>query len=90
MLKYALLTATVCLAACNADGTPTAQTAAALAIGCAVDGVVQPIAAQLASTLVPAAGPVVGLDNALVHPAVVAACAKLGGKPVVVAKPSAG
>jgi hypothetical protein len=52
---------------------------------CVVDGLIQPVAidvaAAVASTGHPVVGAAAGIDAAIVHPAVVAACAKLGGTP---------
>lgn len=51
-------------------------------VACAVDGVVQPIAAGTMAVAVPASAPAVSVDSLLVHPAIVAYCAKLGGAPI--------
>ena len=56
----------------------------ALQVACKVDALAQPVMVQLASDLAPQLGPLVATDQALVHPAVVAACAAIGGKAVVV------
>lgn len=77
-------------AACLVTGcsmTP-AQKTAVLKIGCAVDGVVQPIAAPLVASLGAGGASVASADVLLVHPAVVAACTALGGTPAVMATPS--
>lgn len=54
-------------------------------LACMVDGSAQPIAASVLATVVPQASIAVSVDNALVHPAVVAYCKSLGGAPVAVA-----
>ena len=55
-------------------------------VACQVDGQLQPVAVTLADELVPAVAPLVATDQALIHPAVVAACANVaaGAKPVAV------
>ena len=53
-------------------------------IACQIDAALQPILVPLAAELVPALAPIAATDEALVHPAVVAACAAIGGKPVAV------
>lgn len=78
-------------AACLLAGctlSPTQKTAA-LQVGCAVDGVVQPLAAPVVASLGAAGTSLATADALLVHPAVVAACAQLGGKPAVVAASAA-
>ncbi len=66
-----------------------AQKTVALQVGCAVDGVVQPLALPVVASLGAAGTSVATADALLVHPAVVAACAQLGGKPAVVAASAA-
>lgn len=60
-------------------------------VACLVDGVVQPISNPVVGSLGPAGATGAAVDQLLVHPAVLAACARLGGKPaavpVVVAEP---
>ena len=79
-------------AACFVAGcsmTP-AQKTAVLKIGCAVDGVVQPIAAPLVASLGAGGATAASADTLLVHPTVVAACAALGGTPAAVLTPAPG
>lgn len=73
------------LAACN-NLTPAqqAQVRLALSVACNVDGAVVPIAQPVVAGLVPGAAGIVTLDQALVHPAVVQACAAVGGAPASV------
>lgn len=61
-----------------------AQLAQSVTVGCQIDKAVQPAAAAVMVTLVPAAADAVSIDQALVHPAVLAACAALGATPVSV------
>ena len=78
--------AAVCLlAACN-NLTPAqqAQVQLALSVACNVDGALVPIAQPVVAGLVPSAAGIVTLDQALVHPAVVQACAAMGGAPASV------
>ena len=71
------------LAGCTAAGGLTPQATVALQVACQVDGAVQPIAAGVVSGLSPAGATVASADSLMVHPAIVAACAKLGGTPVL-------
>ena len=48
-------------------------------VACAIDGVIQPIAAATLATLVPGGQLAVDLDTGLIHPAIVAWCAQNGG-----------
>ena len=57
----------------------------ALTIGCQIDSVVQPLAVNTLPVLAPGTAPAAQVDTLLVHPAVVAACARLGGVPAAVA-----
>lgn len=99
-LLLAWLLAVPLVVACTLEGvpitaTPTAVTASAsavpanslvddAAVACAVDGVTQPVFVDLAA-LIPGVGTAIaGIDDALVHPAVVAFCASVGGMPVKV------
>lgn len=68
------------LGACSAQQ----QTAAtqALRVACQVDGTVVPVAQPVVASLGPTGAAIAATDAALVHPAVVAACASLGGVPV--------
>lgn len=59
-------------------------TANELTAACQVDAAVQPVLVTLAPELLPELAPLAATDAALVHPAVVAACAVVGGKPVAV------
>ena len=56
----------------------------ALQVACQLDAEYQPVLVPLAAGLVPALAPIAATDEALVHPAVIAACAAIGGKPVAV------
>lgn len=67
------------LGACTAQ--QQAGATQALRVACQVDGAVVPLAQPVVASLGPAGASVAGAD-ALVHPAVVAACATLGGTPV--------
>ena len=88
-MRHVLLAmVTICFTAGCAI-TP-AQKTAALKIGCAVDGVVQPLAAPLVASIGPAGTSVASADTVLVHPAVMAACAALGGTPAAVVAPAPG
>jgi hypothetical protein len=73
------------LVGCSADQAAKVQ--AAVLVACRVDAVAQPIVVALA----PLAGQQVALagalDAQLVHPAVVAACAALGGNVIGVSVP---
>jgi hypothetical protein len=98
VLALLLVAGLMALAGCvtNPDGTaslsPKAQTA--INVACAVDPAAY-TAGQVGGALIPVPGVAAGLtvDQMLVHPAVVAACAQYGAKPaaavapVVVAKP---
>jgi hypothetical protein len=61
----------------------------ALAVACNVDGAVVPVAQPVVATLGPGGATVAGTDSLLVHPAVVAACQRLGGTPAGVTPASA-
>ena len=91
MKKFALL-ALCALGACTSTGALTPDAQAKLAAVCAKDAALQPLVASDVATLaamgvvIPApqaqmvaggAVTVVTIDNAVVHPAVVAACAQL-------------
>ena len=78
VILLACLAAASVLSACNADLTLTPGATKALTIACAVDGALQPILVPLVPV------EVATIDQALVHPAVVAACATLGGVPASV------
>jgi hypothetical protein len=55
-----------------------------LAVLCRVDAVAQPVAVALAPAVGPVGSAGAAADTLLVHPAVVAACAKVGGSPTAV------
>lgn len=88
-MKLALVVALL-LAGCTSSGTMTPQAQQIFDVTCAKDAALQPIVVPVAvavtSTVAPiAAAPAVlaaQVDQILVHPAVVAACAQYGGKPV--------
>ena len=61
----------------------------ALAVACTVDGAVVPVAQPVVATLGAGGANAAGADSLLVHPAVVAACARLGGTPAGVTPASA-
>jgi hypothetical protein len=84
-MRKIILASLLALGACQ-NGQLTPQAAASLTMACKVDGAVQPIAVGVAATL-PQPGAQAGatVDALLVHPAVVKACADLGGAPVAVA-----
>ena len=82
----ALLLAVMALGSVSACSTLTPSEVKLIQVACQVDGQLQPVAVTLADELVPAVAPLVATDQALVHPAVVAACANVaaGAKPVAV------
>jgi len=53
----------------------------ALMVACNVDGAVVPIAQPVIAALGPSGATAVSLDNLLLHPAVIQACAALNGTP---------
>ena len=74
------LTALLC--ACgNLSPAQQAQITQALMVACNVDGAVVPIAQPVVAALGPGGATAVSLDNLLLHPAVVQACAALNGTP---------
>ena len=78
------------LSACgNLSPAQQAQVTQALAVACNVDGAVVPVAQPVVATLGPNGATVAGMDSLLVHPAVVAACQRLGGTPAGVTPASA-
>ena len=83
MRKF-ILAAMLGLSAC-AGNLPPAQLSN-LKLACAVDGAVVPVADPVLAAAVPSTAPAVTIDLLLVHPAVVALCAQLGGVPVATAK----
>jgi hypothetical protein len=80
----ALVGAALGLSACAGGGavslTPTQTTLAQ--VGCALDGAAQPIALPMVAGVPTVGGVAATVDAALVHPLVVAECAKLNAKPV--------
>ncbi|HQU16650.1 MAG TPA: hypothetical protein PLO69_11185 [Gammaproteobacteria bacterium] len=60
-----------------------------LRVACQIDGTLQPIAALTLAALVPQSSGVVSIDAAAVHPAVVAYCATLHGKPTTMTQTAA-
>lgn len=83
-MRKLLLVVLLALSAC-AGSVPPAQLTN-LKIACAVDGALVPLADPMIAAAVPAAAPAVGVDLLVVHPAVVALCASVGGSPVAVAE----
>lgn len=71
--------AAIAMALSGCTSSQVAKVETQVQIACNVDGVAQPIAAATLATLVPAATPAVALDNGVIHPAIVAFCAKQGG-----------
>jgi hypothetical protein len=51
-------------------------------VGCVLDGVAQPIALPMVAGIPTVGGVAATVDAALVHPLVIAECAKLNAKPV--------
>lgn len=84
--KTLALLLVVCLtglvAACTSSGQLTPQGQQVIGALCQVDAAAQPVLVAVAPTLLPQTTPIASADNALVHPLVVAACAKVGGMPV--------
>ena len=69
----------VLLAACTPE--QTARTTETIKSVCLVSGALQPVAVSVAAASGGDAAKVAAVDAAVVHPAVVAACAALGGVP---------
>lgn len=86
----ALLVAGLSLTACANDGSLTPQAQRVVGAVCVADALAQPVAVAVAPSLAPTLAPAAGVDAALVHPAVVAACAAVGGHPVGVRVAPAG
>lgn len=87
ILTTALLVGLTACSSCTADQQAKALHYVSLA--CEVDGKYQPIAVSVlnaAGVAVPQLTNVAALDQAVVHPAVVAFCASVGGAPVAVVK----
>ena len=79
------------LPGCTSTGAPTPQAQKVINVLCKGDATAQPIVVQVATIAAPATGaaaPAVAvgaaLDQVLVHPAVVAACARYGTQPATV------
>lgn len=70
------------LAAC---ASPTPQQLHVMQVSCQVAGALQPAVVSLAPLAGETGVTVAALDQALVHPFVVAACAQVGGTPAQVA-----
>jgi hypothetical protein len=70
------------LSACgNLPPERQAKVTQALAVACDVDGAVVPLAQPVAATLGRGSATAASVDGLLLHPAVVAACRRLGGMP---------
>jgi hypothetical protein len=82
-MRHRLLTTATLLALIGCTQTQLTTATNTAKVACSVDGVVQPIAADVLS----AAGQsgAVSTDQLLVHPLVVSACAAINGKPVAAA-----
>lgn len=78
MRRFLAPLAASCLLTCCATAVQD------LKIACGYDEAGQPIVATLAASLVPSAASAVATDQTLVHPAVIAACAAIGGVPAAV------
>jgi hypothetical protein len=81
------------LAACNLTPGQQAQITQELIVACTVDGMLVPLASPVVASLGTSGAAAVNFDNALVQPAVVAACNAIGGtpasaKPVVAPTPA--
>ena len=76
----ALMLGGMTLAACTAQEITQAEQIAA--VGCKIDGVIQPIAVTLVTAVVPGGVGIATTDSLLVHPAVVKACDALNGQVV--------
>lgn len=74
-----ILSAIILLAACTPE--QTARTTETIKSVCLVSGALQPVAVSVAAASGGDAAKVAAVDAAVVHPAVVAACAALGGVP---------
>ena len=87
-IRNALLSAAafaaVALAAACEDGSLTPAAQQAIKIACNVDALAQPVAVTLAPSVAPGLAPIAATDQALVHPAVVAACKAVNGTPAAV------
>jgi len=70
------------LAACgNLTPDQQARMTQELTVACAVDGMLVPLASPVVASLGTDGAAAANYDNALVHPAVVAACNAIGGAP---------
>ena len=72
------------LAAC--DQATLDRVAAVLRVSCQIDQALQPIIVPISAAAFPELAGAATVDEQLVHPAVVAACATLGGTPVAVTR----
>lgn len=81
LLSAGSLVTLVSLAACTPQGELTPRAKAALTTACLVNGVIQPVAVKVLAVTTPEAAGALAIDAALVHPAVQAACAAVGGTP---------
>ena len=80
-----LLCLTSLLGACGSlSSAQQAQITQALMVACNVDGAVVPIAQPIIAALGPGGATAVSLDNLLLHPTVIQACAALNGTPASV------
>lgn len=70
----------ILLAACTPE--QAAKTTTAIQSACLISGTMQPVAVAVGTAAGGDAAKVAAADAALIHPAVVAACAALGGVPV--------
>lgn len=85
LLALLLIVAVFVLGACTPQQVATAQ--AKLAVACQVDGALQPVGATALAAAGGTAAAAAALDSGVVHPAIQAACASLGGKPVITTLP---
>jgi len=80
-----LLCLTSLLTGCsNLSSAQQAQITQALMVACNVDGVAVPVAQPIIAALGPSGATAATLDNLLLHPAVIQACAALNGTPASV------
>lgn len=85
MKKFLLIgVALLALSGCAAGFTLTPTEKKIVTVLCNVDAVAQPVAIAIADAVAPEVAALATLDQQLVHPAVVAACAAINGVPSVV------
>jgi hypothetical protein len=85
MRRILALPLLVCVYSCsNTTPSQQAQITQALSVICSVDGVLVPVAQPVVASIGPNGAAAANVDSLLVHPAVVAACASLQGKPASV------